>query len=56
MVVTAAVMAHLDLKLFGVVLAMAPILWSINRYFRVKLSHLTRSAQESFSRVTATLA
>ena len=56
MVVTAAVMAHLDLKLFGVVLAMAPILWSINRHFRVKLSHLTRSAQESFSRVTATLA
>ncbi len=56
MVVTAAVMAHLDLKLFGVVLAMAPILWSINRHFRVKLSNLTRSAQESFSRVTATLA
>lgn len=56
MVVTAIVMAQLDLELFGVVIAMAPILWMINRHFRVKLSRLTRSAQESFSRVTATLA
>ncbi|MCF7687482.1 MAG: ABC transporter ATP-binding protein/permease [Cephaloticoccus sp.] len=56
MVVTALVMAQLDLELFGVVLAMAPVLWMINRHFRVKLSTLTRSVQESFSRVTATLA
>ncbi|MEZ5413097.1 MAG: ABC transporter ATP-binding protein [Opitutaceae bacterium] len=56
MIVTAVVMAFLDFELFCVVLAMAPILWSINRHFRVKLSKLTRSAQESFSRVTATLA
>ena len=56
MVVTAIVMAILDLKLFLVVLAMAPVLYMINRHFRVKLSKLTRATQESFSRVTATLA
>ena len=56
MVVTAIVMAILDLKLFLVVLAMAPVLYMINRHFRVKLSTLTRATQESFSRVTATLA
>jgi ABC-type multidrug transport system fused ATPase/permease subunit len=56
MVVTAIVMAFLDLELFCVVLAMAPVLYLINRHFRVKLSTLTRATQESFSRVTATLA
>lgn len=56
MIVTAAVMMQCDLKLFLVVLGMAPILWSINRRFRVKLSRQTRATQESFSRVTATLA
>lgn len=56
MVVTAVVMAILDYKLFLVVLAMAPVLYMINRHFRVKLSRLTRATQESFSRVTATLA
>jgi ATP-binding cassette subfamily B protein len=42
--------------LFLVVLAMAPVLWALNRHFRVQLSHYTRASQESFSRVTATLA
>jgi ATP-binding cassette subfamily B protein len=56
MVVTALVMAQCDIELFVVVLAMAPILWLINSHFRVKMSRQTRAAQESFSRVTATLA
>ncbi|MFI5356731.1 MAG: ABC transporter ATP-binding protein [Opitutales bacterium] len=56
MIVTAAVMMKCDFKLFLVVIAMAPILWIINHRFRVRLSHLTRASQESFSRVTATLA
>lgn len=56
MIVTALVMAQCDLELFLVVLAMAPILWSINQHFRVKLSRQSRATQESFSRVTATLA
>lgn len=56
MIFSAAVMLWSDWVLFLVVLAMAPVLWAINRHFRVKLSHYTRASQESFSRVTATLA
>ncbi len=53
---SALVMWWSDWVLFLVVLAMAPVLWLLNRRFRVKLSHYTRASQESFSRVTATLA
>lgn len=56
MVFTAIVMIKVDWVLFLVVLAMAPVLWALNRHFRVRLSHYTRASQESFSRVTATLA
>jgi len=56
MVFTAIVMLRCDWLLFLVVAGMAPVLWSVNRHFRLRLSYLTRAAQESFSRVTATLA
>ena len=56
MVFTAAVLAFRDWKMFLVVVGMAPILWAVNSHFRMKLSRLTRASQESFSRVTATLA
>lgn len=56
MIVASAVMLWYDPLLFGVVVAMAPVLWSINRYFRTRLSQVYRDLQESFSRVTATLA
>lgn len=56
MLFSAVVMAWCDWVMFLVVVAMAPILWSLNRHFRVKLSRYSRAAQESFSRVTATLA
>jgi ATP-binding cassette subfamily B protein len=56
MIFSAVVMAWKDWVLFLVVLGLAPILWMLNRHFRVKLSHYTRAAQESFSRITATLA
>lgn len=56
MVFAAIVMLKSDWVLFLMVLAMAPILWAINRHFRVKLSLYSRAASESFSRVTATLA
>lgn len=52
----ATVMIVTDWKLFSIVLALAPVLWSINRRFRMRLSQHSRAAQESFSRVTATLA
>ncbi|MBI2498141.1 MAG: ABC transporter ATP-binding protein [Opitutae bacterium] len=56
MLFSAAVMLWTDGVLFLVVLAMAPVLWLLNRHFRVKLSRYSRATQESFSRVTATLA
>jgi ATP-binding cassette, subfamily B, bacterial len=56
MVFAAAVMAWTDWVLFLVVVGMAPVLWTINNHFRMKLSRHSRAAQESFSRVTATLA
>jgi ATP-binding cassette subfamily B protein len=56
MLFAAAVMAYSDWVLFLVVLGLAPILWVLNRHFRVKLSHYSRAASDSFSRVTATLA
>jgi ATP-binding cassette subfamily B protein len=56
MLFAACVMAYRDWAMFLVVLGMAPILWMINHHFRVKLSRYSRAAQESFSRVTATLA
>jgi ATP-binding cassette subfamily B protein len=56
MVFTAVVLASYDWKMFLVVLCMAPVLWLVNNNFRMKFSRLTRASQESFSRVTATLA
>jgi ATP-binding cassette subfamily B protein len=56
MVFSAAAMAWWDWKLFLVVAAMAPVLWLVNNHFRMKFSRLTRASQDSFSRVTATLA
>lgn len=56
MVFSAIVMAWSDWALFLVVLGLAPILWILNRHFRGKLSHYSRAASDSFSRVTATLA
>jgi ATP-binding cassette subfamily B protein len=56
MLFAACVMAACDWELFLVVLAMAPVLWLVNNHFRMKVSRLSRASQESFSRVTATLA
>lgn len=56
MVISAALMLYYDWQLFLVVLTMAPILWAVVRHFRVKLSRAYRAQQESFSRVTSTLA
>jgi ATP-binding cassette subfamily B protein len=56
MLFAAAVMAFTDWVLFLVVLGLAPVLWVLNNHFRGRLSRDTRAQQESFSRVTATLA
>lgn len=56
MLVAAAFMLWYDAALFGVVLCLVPLLWLINRYFHSRFSRSLRAVQESFSRVTATLA
>ena len=56
MLFSAVVMVWRDWVMFLVVLGLAPVLWAINRHFRVKLSHYSRAASDSFSRITATLA
>jgi ABC-type multidrug transport system fused ATPase/permease subunit len=56
MLVSATLMLWYDWMLFSVVLVLAPLLWALNRYFRTRMSRVTREVQESFSRVTATLA
>ncbi|MBI4024882.1 MAG: ABC transporter ATP-binding protein [Verrucomicrobia bacterium] len=56
MVGAAIFMCYYDRVLFGVVACLTPILWTLNRHFRGRLSAASRASQESFSRVTATLA
>jgi ATP-binding cassette subfamily B protein len=56
MLVAAAFMLWYDAALFGVVLGLVPLLWLINRHFHRRFSRSLRAVQESFSRVTATLA
>lgn len=56
MVVSAAFMLYYDWVMFSVVAAITPVMWGLNRYFRRLLSKAYRDIQESFSRVTGTLA
>jgi ATP-binding cassette subfamily B protein len=56
MAFAAVVMAWTDFTMFLVVAGMAPVLWILNNHFRMQISRLSRSASDSFSRVTATLA
>jgi ATP-binding cassette subfamily B protein len=56
MAVAAALMAWYDLWLFLTVMALVPILWALLHFFHTRLERAYRDMQESFSRVTATLA
>lgn len=56
MTVSATIMLYYDWALFSIVLAMSPVLYYINRYFRERLSQAYRTTQESFSGLTSTLA
>jgi ATP-binding cassette subfamily B protein len=56
MIVSALFMLYCDRVLFLVVLVLAPLMWLINRLFRRRFSRVMRANQESFSRLTATLA
>lgn len=56
MIVAAAIMLYYDWALFSVVVAMSPVLWILNRYYRDRLGQAYRTTQESFSGLTSTLA
>lgn len=56
MIVSAGFMCWYDWPLFLVVIAMAPVLVALNHHFRRTLSLANRAVQESWSRVTATMA
>jgi ATP-binding cassette subfamily B protein len=56
MLTAAALMLYYDWALFSVVVAMSPVLYLLNRYFRQRLSVAFRVMQEGFSRLTSTLA
>ena len=56
MLFAAAAMLWYDAVLFLLVLALAPVIWFINRIFHRRLSEALRAMRESWSRVVATLA
>jgi ATP-binding cassette subfamily B protein len=56
MLIAAGMMAWIEWRLFLVVAAMTPVIWGLNRVFQRRWSATTRANQESFSRITATLA
>jgi ABC-type multidrug transport system fused ATPase/permease subunit len=56
MVISGALMAWYNWKLFGVIVALSPLFYGINRYFGRRIGESSRLLQESFSRVTATVA
>jgi ATP-binding cassette subfamily B protein len=56
MVIAGIMILYYDWLVFLVMLALAPGIWFLNQHFRRKLSAAHRAVQESFSRVTSTLA
>ncbi len=56
MLIAGALMVWYDWFLFLIVFTLAPGIWLATNYFRKRLSRAYRAVQESFSRITATLA
>ncbi len=56
MTVSAALMAWYDWKLFSLMVLMAPIIWLVNENYRGEMGRRLRKVQESWSRVSSTLA
>jgi ATP-binding cassette subfamily B protein len=56
MIVAAGLMWYCEPVLLAMVVGMSPVLWFFTHYFRARLSRAYREVQESFSRVTSTLA
>ena len=56
MTVAAALMAWYNWKLFTLMLTLVPVIWVVNRRYRREVSHQLRKLQETWSRLTSTLA
>jgi ATP-binding cassette subfamily B protein len=54
--IASVLMFRADRALFCIILLMGPVIWALNRHFSRQILSAQREAQESFSRVTATLA
>ncbi|HZL13701.1 MAG TPA: ABC transporter ATP-binding protein, partial [Verrucomicrobiae bacterium] len=53
---SAALMAWYDWKLFSLMVLLAPIIWFLNKNYQRQMAHRMRKVQESWSRVSSTLA
>jgi ABC-type multidrug transport system fused ATPase/permease subunit len=56
MTVAALMMAWYNWKLFSLMLTLAPVIWMLNENYRSELSLQLRKVQETWSRLTSTLA
>lgn len=56
MTVCACLMAWHNWKLFSIMVLLVPIIWVVNQRYRRETTHALRKVQESWSRVTSTLA
>lgn len=56
MAVAAALMAFYNWKLFSLMLVLVPFIWIVNRNYRREVTYQLRKVQETWSRLTSTLA
>jgi len=56
MTVAAALMAWYNWKLFSLMLTLVPVIWVVNQRFRREISQQLRKLQETWNRLTSTLA
>ena len=56
MLIASGLMLYYNWRLFLVAVIFVPLLWSVLRYFRTRLSNASRIVQETYSRLTAALA
>ena len=56
MTASAALMAWYNWKLFSIMLALAPLIWVVNRRYRREMTRELRKVQQTWSRLTSTLA
>ena len=52
----AVLMAYYNWKLFAIMLLLAPIIWVVNQRYREEVSYRLRKVQESWSRLSSTIA